>query len=78
MTHYQKLAIMIFRVIGLFFLFFGGITVVYALIFTLVEIRIAVNAIFYALPAIIFAIIFFSLSRKLASWVCFDFDKFND
>jgi len=70
---------MIFRIIGAFFLVFGGIAALIALIFTFGEMRISFGiAVFYALPTIIFGILFFSLSRILAKWVCFDFDKFNE
>lgn len=70
---------MIFRIIGVFFLVFGGIAAIIALIFTWGGIWMAfLIALLYALPTVVLGIIFFSLSRKLANWVCFDFDKFND
>lgn len=79
MTHYQKLSTMIFRIIGVVFLVFGGIAALLALLFIFGEMRMAIwIALFYSLPTIVFGILFFSLSGKLAKWVCFDFDKFND
>ena len=79
MTHYQKLATMIFRIIGAVFLIFGGILAILALIFVFFESRITIPIVlFYSLPTIILGILFFSLSRKLAKLVCFDFNKFDE
>lgn len=79
MTHYEKLATMLFRLIGTFFLIFGGISALAALIFISGEPRMAFwIALFYSLPTIIFGITFCSLGKKLAKWICFDFDKFNE
>ena len=79
MTHYQKLATIAFRIIGTFFLVFGAIAAIIALIFIVGGETWAVAvALFYSIPSIVFGIVFFSLSRRLAKWVCFDFDKFNE
>jgi hypothetical protein len=35
-------------------------------------------AFFYSVPMTLFGTIFFGLSRRLSSWVCFDFDRFDN
>ena len=76
MTHYQKLATMIFRIIGTVFLVFGVMTSLLVLFFIFAEPRMALPiAISYSLPTIVLGIVFFSFSRLLSGWVCFDFDK---
>lgn len=80
MTHYEKLSTMIFRILGTFLLLVGTIIAVMALI------TIPVNGlfppvffiIFYSIPLMVLGILFFSASRKLAKWVCFDFDRINE
>ena len=81
MTHYQKLATMIFRIVGLFFLVLALISFVIALIFILLG-TFANGGIEMAFPLIIYFIltsiiggVFFKLSKKLAGKVCFDFNE---
>lgn len=70
---------MIFRCVGAFFLMIGAVAAVAALIFIFLERSISVFlAVVYSLPTIFLGMSFFGLSRKLAAWVCFDFDKFDD
>lgn len=83
MTHYQKLAIITFRIIGVFFLsialFYGLISLV-AIIFVYgFNFIIWLNyANFYWLPLIIIGIALIALSKKLGKFVCFGFDKFDE
>ncbi len=73
MTHYQKLATMIFRIVGLI-LIIGGLfqTLV---IFTL-DFPVKYGSFFYTLlPYLIVGILLTIASRFLAKLVCFDFNK---
>lgn len=76
MTHYQKLATLIFRVIGVIILSVGVIMLILALgAALLVDPRMGIAiAAFYGPPCLIFGWAVFSLSAKLAGWVCHDFD----
>jgi hypothetical protein len=83
MTHYQKLATMIFRVLGLLFIIagvlaalisIGSLIIVYQ--FSFIIYMIYVNL--YWLPLMTLGMFLFILSRKLAKWICFDFDKFDE
>ena len=81
MTHYQKLATMIFRIIGLFFLVLALISFVIALVFILMGIF-ANGGLQMAFPFVIYSIltsiiggVFFKFSKKLANKVCFDFNE---
>ena len=87
MTHYQKLATMIFRIVGAFFLVLGAVMALVSLAITFLFKfssygNLSSTSVFMGnfccLPAIIFGILFFGLSRILAKWVCFDFYKFNE
>ena len=80
MTRYQKLATMIFRIIGAFLLIVGVLTAIIgfaASIFIVPQVGVWIG-IFYSLPFTIFGILFFAFSRNLARWVCFDFDRFSE
>lgn len=75
MTHYQKLATLLFRVIGVIILAVGVFMVLFAIgAAVLVDRRtgIAIGTI-YGPPFLLFGGVFFGLSRKLAGWVCHDF-----
>jgi hypothetical protein len=77
MTHYQKLATLLFRVIGVIILAVGVFMVLFAIgAAVLVDRRtgIAIGTI-YGPPFLLFGGVFFGLSRKLAGWVCHDFEK---
>jgi hypothetical protein len=77
MTHYQKLATLLFRVIGSALLTIGIFMGIFALGTGLASdprVGIIVGSL-YSLPCLIFGAAFFFLSRKLAQWVCFDFEK---
>lgn len=82
MTHYQKLATMIFRVIGMVFLVLAGISLAVALLFSAaglfmrggLEIAFPIFVI-YTIPTSIVGGIFFKFSKKLAEKVCFDFNE---
>lgn len=83
MTHYQKLATLIFRIIGALFLaiaiFYGLISVVAStLVYSLNSIAWLAFVNFYWLPLLIIGIILFASSKKLGKFVCFDFDRFDD
>ena len=75
MTHYQKLATMIFRIIGVIEIAIGLVLwIPSALISSFRPIYI----LFYVLPFLVLGFTFFVFSRQLARRVCFDFDKFDD
>lgn len=77
MTHYQKLATVIFRVIAMVIVAVGVFMVIFAVGAGMMVDRrmgLAIGAI-YGPPFLIFGGIFFYASRKLAEWVCHDFDK---
>jgi uncharacterized protein YacL len=81
MTHYEKLAAMIFRILGAFLLILGILIAVMALISIPVVQQLfpaLIFIIFYSIPLAILGIYFFSTSRKLAKRVCFDFDKLDE
>ncbi len=76
MTHYQKLAALIFRSIGILLLIIGVVPAVYALLATIAgSVLGMIVAITYSLPIIIIGIILFLFSKKLAQFVCYDFDR---
>ncbi len=79
MTHYQKLATMLFRIVGVFFLVVAILTAVGGYALSMFWIREAgfLIAITYALPCTIIGILFCSLGRRLSMWVCFDFDRWG-
>lgn len=77
MTHYQKLATLLFRVIGVIILAVGAFMVLFAIgAAVLVDRRtgIAIGTI-YGPPFLLFGGVFFGLSKRLAGWVCHDFEK---
>jgi hypothetical protein len=76
MTHYQKLATLLFRVIGVFILAVGVVMLIFAGgAAMLIDRRmgLAIGTI-YGPPFLIFGWALFALSKKLASWVCSDFE----
>ena len=80
MTHYQKLATMIFRIVAVFLLIVGVSTAIIgftASLFIFAQFGIWIG-VFYSVPFTIVGILFFILSRNLARWVCFDFDRFDE
>ncbi len=82
MAHYRKLATMVFRIVGLFFLVLATFSVVIALFFITfgifarggLEIGIPI-IIFYTLPTTILGFTFFKYSKRLALQVSFDLDE---
>lgn len=80
MTHYEKLATVIFRILGVLLLVIGIFIGVIALLAIAVSrsLEPLVFVIFYTVPMLILGVLFFATSRKLAKRVCFDFDKFNE
>ena len=83
MTHYQKLATMIFRILGLFFLTLGFLFAIISivaliLVYSFNFVIYIVYANFNWLPLMLLGMFLFSTSRSLAKGICFDFDRFND
>lgn len=80
MTHYEKPATMIFRIFGAILLIVGILITFLALILGLTEpyFPVAPWVIFYSIPLTVLGILLFSGSRKLAKWICFDFNKLNE
>lgn len=77
MTHYQKLATVIFRVIAMVIIAIGVFMLIFAVGAGMMVDRrmgLAIGAI-YGPPFLIFGGVFFYASRKFAEWVCYDFDK---
>jgi hypothetical protein len=82
MTHYQKLATMIFRIIGVFFLVLAALSAAATLLFVIAGslamafgdrgsgIQIALLFLIYAIPTSIIGYTFFKLSPYLAIKVC--------
>lgn len=77
MTHYQKLATMIFRIIGLIIIIGGSVSWIQTFFFAPKIIN-ASLVLFAVLPYLIVGMVLFVLSRFLARWICLDFDKFNE
>ena len=77
MTHYQKIAAMIFRIIGLIGIIFSFILWIAGFLFAPRAFGLFSFA-FVVLPYLIISMILFGASRFLARWVCFDFDKFGE
>jgi hypothetical protein len=79
MTHYQKLATLLFRsvavvcmLIGVYFGLVGlGMSLLSPLTF------VPLLSLFNSLPPIVLGIVLFSLSKLLARFICNDFDEFN-
>lgn len=77
MTHYQKLATMIFRIIGLILIAASFILWIPAFLLNLSRVN-PFFTLFSMLPYLVLGILLFILSKFLAKWICFDFDKFNE
>ena len=81
MTHYQKLATMIFRIIRMVFLVFALISFLAGFIFVTLGfftkggLPIAFSLIIYAVVTSVIGEVFFQLSKKLANRVCSDFNE---
>jgi len=79
MTHYQKLAAMIFRIVGALLMLTGGVILAVFLVFGLLIP--AVNSLtvpltlFYSLPLVLLGMFFFSASTLFARWVTIGFDE---
>ncbi len=77
MTHYQKLASMIFRIIGLILIIASFVLWIPALLIN----SLAVNpyfTLFSMLPYLVLGIILFAFSKFFAKWICIDIDKLNE
>lgn len=77
MTHYQKLAALIFRVIATLMLAIGLLALVFGLgAFLLIDRRMGVAiGVIYGPPFLLLGWGLYSLSIKLARWVCDGFEK---
>ncbi len=81
MTHYQKLALLTFRIIGTVFFLFAAVTALLSLtapFFGYQAGTIVLFLIFYSLPLSIFGGVFWLTSRKLAQLVCNDLDNSDE
>lgn len=81
MTHYQKLALLIFRIIGTVFFIFATVAALLSLTAPLFGYQagtILLFLIFYSLPLSIFGAVFWLTSRKLVQLVCHDLDNFDE
>ena len=86
MTHYKKLATMIFRIIGASLLVLTVISIIVAAFLgafgiydssgTSTKLALAIFF-FFTIPTAILGFVFFNVSRKLARIVCFDFDELD-
>ena len=79
MTHYQKLATLLFRSVAVLLMLVGLVAGLLGLLISMISpIGIAgvAFALFYSLPTMVLGIALFSLSRILARFVCNDFDTF--
>ena len=79
MTHYQKLAIMIFRLFGALCMFLGALVglaypITQYLFYGLYWELYLRFASFYTFPFLIFGFVLFIASRPLGRWICFDFE----
>ncbi len=74
MTHYQKLATMTFRIIGVILII--GSFILWILAFLLLPL--AFGLFYFLLPYFIMGNILLILSKFLAKFVCFDFDKSDE
>lgn len=83
MTHYEKLATMIFRIIGIFFLVLAVFLLILSSIFLLIgifresdDLRIGLGILInYAFPTIVTGFLIFKVSGKLAKKACFDLNN---
>ena len=76
MTHYQKLATMIFRILGIVTLVSGLILIIMRFVYLPSGSLLMVFVIF--LPYLIGGLLSFALSQFLAKVVCYDLDKFDE
>ena len=77
MTHYQKIATIIFRVIGVTVLIITLLLMILSFLISLPSMNSVMVFITFS-PHLIVAIVSFALSRFLAKLVCFDFDKSDE
>ena len=79
MTHYQKVATMLFRVIGTILMLAGAVILavflVFGLFITPLSLMTVPVTLFYSLPLVFLGILFFSSSILLARWVTIGFDE---
>jgi hypothetical protein len=79
MTHYQKLATMIFRIIGGFFMLTGAVFLAVFLLFGLLVPFMSTMTVpftlIYSLPLVLLGIFFYSTSSFFARWVTVGFDE---
>lgn len=79
MTDYQKITILLIRVMGLFFMVLGITyafisTISILILYKMFYMKYLFYATFYWLPWIILGITLFMLSKKLSLWICEDLD----
>jgi hypothetical protein len=77
MTHYQKIAAIVFRVIAVIFLIIGLLSLISALLFSLPSTNLFMILIVF-LPYFVGSAGLFALSKFLAKLVCFDLDKSDE
>lgn len=80
MSHYQKLATIIFRFAGAMLMFISALVVIVYFISRIGFIdywdwRILIAATVWTIPPLVTGFFIFAASKPLARWVCFDFDK---
>lgn len=79
MTHYQKIATLIFRIIAVLAMLWGLISWLIVAVTTFFVAHTTFLPSGFIVPGLylVSGIIMFSLSRFLAAWVCLDFDEFR-
>lgn len=78
MNHYQKLAVLAFRVIAGILMLIGLVSGIVGLAVSLSLGGIAVLvSLVYSLPATILGIVLFALSRPMSRLICYDFDELS-
>ena len=78
MTHYQKLATLIFRSVAVILMLLGvGLGMVGVAISFLSPLLGPMVGLMNSLPPIVLGIVLFLLSRILASFICHDFETFS-
>ncbi len=75
MTHYKKLATMIFRIVGTLLVVVGAVAALFSLPFIYSGLGVLIAVI--ALAPLTTGIVCFGLSTRLAALVCKDFDEFR-
>jgi hypothetical protein len=75
MTHYKKLATMMFRTVGILLVLFGAVVALFSLPFIYSGFGVLIAVI--ALAPLGTGIICFGMSVKLATLVCKNFDEFT-